>query len=254
MQTNILNQRINIVLCLAGKGQRFVDQGYKTPKFLLRDQCNQVTILSLIIKNLALSGVQKFFLIFNKKHRKWEDQIKHSINEYGNLDINYFFIKDTSGQAETAYQAAQIIQKQKLLSPTDPIGFHNGDTILFNRNLNSIIKKLDQDYHGAIDTFHARSNAYSYVKTSKEGTIEEMQEKKVISSMASTGLYIFKSYKTLLSYYEKTIFLKKERYISEIYQTMIKQKLKIFNLHSSSKIDTLILGTPCEYEKWIKNG
>ena len=54
MQTNILNQRINIVLCLAGKGQRFVDQGYKTPKFLLRDQCNQVTILSLIIKNLAL--------------------------------------------------------------------------------------------------------------------------------------------------------------------------------------------------------
>jgi len=254
MQANPLNQRINIILCLAGKGQRFVDQGYKTPKFLLCDKFNQRTILSLIIRNLATSGVKKFFLFFNKKHQKWEDQIKHSIGEYSHLNINYFFIKDTSGQAETAYKAAQIIQKQKLLSPSDPIGFHNGDTILFNRDLNSIIKKLNQGYQGAIDTFHARSNAYSYVKISKEGTIKEMQEKKVISSMASTGLYIFKSYETLLSYYKKTVFLKQEKYISEIYQTMIKQKLKIFNLHSSSKNDTLILGTPCEYEKWIKNG
>ena len=33
----------------------------------------------------------------------------------------------------------------------------------------SIIKKLDQDFDGAIDTFPAKSDAYSYIKTTEDG-------------------------------------------------------------------------------------
>ena len=60
-----------IVLCLAGLGQRFLDGGYKTPKFLLLNNDKKTTVLELIIKNFILSGIDEFFLILNKRHEKW---------------------------------------------------------------------------------------------------------------------------------------------------------------------------------------
>lgn len=254
MQKNSSNKSLNIVLCLAGNGQRFLDKGYKIPKFLLEDRSNNTSILDLIIENLAMSGIQNFFLVLNTKHQKWEYEIKKSCLKFKNLNINYFFIEGTSGQAETAYKAIQLIIEKKLIDQFNPIGFHNGDTILFNRNFHSIIKKLDQDFDGAIDTFPANSDAYSYIKTTEDGVVKEIKEKSVISLMASTGLYIFKNYKIFMHSYNKTIFLSNEKYISAIYQTMIEHELKVINLHNISQDDTLILGTPSEYERWIKNG
>jgi len=254
MQKNTSYKCLNIVLCLAGNGQRFLDKGYKIPKFLLEDRYNNSNILDLIIENLAMSGIQNFFLVLNIKHQKWEYKIKKSLLKFQNLNINYFFIEGTSGQAETAYKAIQLMNKKKLINQFDPIGFHNGDTILFNRNFDSIIKKLSQDFDGAIDTFPAMSDAYSYIRTTEDGVVREIKEKSVISLMATTGLYIFKNYKIFMESYDKTIFLSNEKYISAIYQTMIEHELKVINLHNKNQDDTLILGTPAEYEHWIKNG
>ena len=105
MQKNTSYKCLNIVLCLAGNGQRFLDKGYKIPKFLLEDRYNNSNILDLIIENLAMSGIQNFFLVLNIKHQKWEYKIKKSLLKFQNLNINYFFIEGTSGQAETADKA-----------------------------------------------------------------------------------------------------------------------------------------------------
>lgn len=254
MQSDNPNQSLNIILCLAGKGQRFVDQGYTIPKFLLRDISNAESILELIIKNFAASGVKNFFLILNLSHQKWEAEIKESISKFTNLDFSFLFISDTSGQAETAYHGVKHIKKKRLLDLKDPIGFHNGDTILLNRNINLILKGLQDGADGAIDTFPASSQAYSYVKICREDTIIEIKEKQVISNMASSGLYIFQNLEVFLTYYEKTAFLNKEKYISQIYQTMLMSQSIVLNLYNNRKQDTVILGTPDEYERWKENG
>ena len=254
MSINNKAQSLNIVLCLAGKGQRFIDRGYTTPKFLLKDIRNSETILNLIIKNFCKSGVSKFFLVLNKQYKKWEVDIKQSISSLKNLDYCLLYIGDTSGQAETAYLGIELIKKNALIDSNDPIGFHNGDTVLFQRNFKSTLDCLNDEVDGAIDTFPASSNAYSYVKTSKKGFVTEIQEKNVISHMASSGLYIFKNFDTFIKNYEDTVFVSKEKYISAIYQRMLSKKLKIFNLHNNDEQKTLILGTPIEYERWKLNG
>ena len=253
MKKSKLNQSLKIILCLAGTGQRFLNAGYKIPKFLLAARLKRLTILDVIIENLSLSGVQDFFLILNIKHKKWENEIKKLSLKFKNFHFYYFFIHETSGQAETAYRGVKLIQKKKLINKFDPIAFHNGDTILFNRNFNSILKRLSKDCDGAIDTFPAYSNAYSYIKTFDDGTVKDIQEKNIISKMASTGLYLFKNQEVFESFYKSTVFVNNEKYISEIYQTMIKHKLKILSFHNNKKVNTLILGTPSAYECWLKN-
>ena len=221
---------------------------------MLTDSAGTESILSLIIQNFLAAGVQNFFLVLNIKHQIWEEQIKNSISQYSNLKYTLIFINETSGQAESAYLGTMYINDKKLINPEEPIAFHNGDTVLLKRNFQSILQNLRKGADGAIDTFPATSNAYSYVKVCNQGNILCIKEKKVISQMASSGLYIFKNCETFICSYEKTLFSHREKYISEVYQEMIRRQSKILNLHNNRKQDTLILGTPSEYENWKKNG
>ena len=95
---------------------------------------------------------------------------------------------------------------------------------------------------------------FELIKTSPSGWISAIKEKKVISNMATSGFYIFKDCKTFLSFYKETIFSNKEKYISDVYQTMLARNSRILNLYNINKEDTLILGTPDEYERWKKDG
>lgn len=248
------NQSMNLVLCLAGKGQRFIDEGYNTPKFLLKNSMNTTTILELIIKNFYISEVINFFLILNKDHKIWEAEIDKIISKFKDCNFKKLFIDDTDGQAETAFHGAKYVKENTPINCVDPISFHNGDTILFKRNISAVLGNLKNFADGAIDTFPASSNAYSYIETSPTGWISAIKEKKVVSNMASSGLYIFKTCDTFLNLYEETIFSEKEKYISDVYQTMLAKNSRILNSYNKNKEETLILGTPDEYERWKRNG
>jgi len=241
-----------VVLCLAGLGKRFLDEGYKTPKFLLLHKDKKTTILELIIKNFILFGINDFFLVLNNRNKKW----KKTILDIGeNLKVNFHlsFINDTTGQAETAYIATQII-KEGVFSDDmakKPIAFHNGDTVLKKRNFNIIKKNIKNDIDGVIDTFNSQSKNFSYVSLDDEGLVKEIVEKKVISNRATSGLYIFSNYNIYRTFYKKIDFSKKELFISDVYTQALNSNLKILNLHNKKPSDTIILGTPSEYEDWI---
>tara|TARA_B100001245_G_C22764711_1_gene369893 strand:- start:55 stop:813 length:759 start_codon:yes stop_codon:yes gene_type:complete len=241
-----------IVLCLAGLGQRFLDGGYKTPKFLLLNNDKKTTVLELIVKNFLLSGNDKFFLILNKRHEKWKKTI---LNIERKLNVNFHlnFISDTRGQAETAYIATQILNQNfsnNEMSNT-PIAFHNGDTILKKRNFNIIKKIIRNNVNGVVDTFNSDSKNFSYVSLDHEGLVKEIVEKKVISNRATSGLYVFSNYDTYRTFYKKIDFSKKELFISDVYTQALNSNLKVFNLHNENPRDTIVLGTPSEYEDWI---
>ena len=241
-----------IVLCLAGLGQRFLDGGYKTPKFLLLNNDKKTTVLELIIKNFILSGNDDFFLMLNNRYEKWKKTI---LNIEKKLNVNFYlnFVSDTRGQAETAYKATQILKENfsnNKMSNT-PIAFHNGDTILKKRNFNTIKKIIRNNVNGVVDTFNSDSKNFSYVSLDHEGLVKEIVEKKVISNRATSGLYVFSNYDTYRTFYKKIDFSKKELFISDVYTQALNSNLKVFNLHNENPKDTLVLGTPLEYENWI---
>ena len=253
MQRNKLEKNtVLVVLCLAGLGQRFLDGGYKTPKFLLLNNDKETTILELIITNFVLSGNDEFLLMLNKRHKKWKKTILN-IERKLNVNFHLHFVSDTRGQAETAYIATQILKENfsndKISNK--PIAFHNGDTILIKRNFNTIKKIIRNNVNGVVDTFNSNSKNFSYVSLDHEGLVKEIIEKKVISNRATSGLYVFSNYDTYRTFYKKIDFSKKELFISDVYTQALNSNLKVFNLHNENPRDTIVLGTPSEYEDWI---
>ena len=243
-----------IALCLAGLGQRFLDNGYKTPKFLLLAKDKETTILELILRNFITLGNVEFVLMLNDRHKKWGKDVLNIIEK---LEITFQieFIKDTQGQAETAFFATEVIKNNYDLGELKitPLAFHNGDTILLNRDLESINKAMKNLFDGVIDTFNSDSNNFSYISTDSNSRVKKIIEKEVISNKATTGFYIFPNIMKYRFLYKKINKNKKELFISDVYSESIKLNQRILNLHFNDPEDTIILGTPIEYENWLQN-
>ncbi len=247
------HDRLIVVLCLAGLGKRFSDKGYITPKFLLANK-QRITILELIIKNLLLSGANKFLLMLNNSHRKYENEVR-KISEKLDIKLNIGFISNTQGQAETAYEAIKLLEENDHdILKNSPIAFHNGDTILINRNLDKISKIMEESkYMGVIDTFESNSKNFSYLQVNDRGIVKKIIEKRVISNKATSGFYVFSNKKIYKEFYSKVDFAKKEIFISDVYEKLIMSNLKVYNVHNTNPKETIVLGTPYEYEQWLNN-
>lgn len=240
--------KLNLVLCLAGKGQRFIDYGISEPKYLLQNNQGE-SILSLIIKNLINSGITKFFLFVNKEHLGYKEILTNIVESFKDIYIEVRFVASTSGQAETAKVACEYIKKKFPKEIDEPIGFHNGDTVLMNRGLANYFSYENFVWDGLIDTFESNDPAFSFVKLNGNKVIA-IKEKKVISSNATSGLYIFKNLSIYEKFYNSCDFNSKEKYISDVYEHMLYLGNLIINNHSKRSSDTLVLGTPELYKNW----
>ena len=248
-----LIEKLTVVLCLAGKGKRFIDEGIDTPKFLLTNHYGQ-KILDLIVKNLKLSKISKVILIVNKKHVNYKKEILEIMNKHKEVEFDIFYIEDTSGQAETALLATDLIRSKFPKSANLPIAFHNGDTIICNREFDNFLSNItDHNWHGIVDTFYSKDPKFSYVRT-VDKQIVEIKEKVVISNMATTGFYLFSSLDLYRKSYKRCDFKGEEPYISNVYEFMISQGSKILNLYNKDPDNTIVLGTPQQYLDWLHNG
>lgn len=249
-QIPMLLLTMNLVICMAGKNTRFHDLGYDIPKYLL--PFPKTSVIQNIIEYLDPHKIfGDIFLIAHERDIHFRPELLNLLNALGINQNNLFYIGETSGQAETAYLASNLIKR----NDDYQIVFHNADTILFNRDL-AFIKKQLSDNSGFIDTFYANSENYSYVRLN-EDNVTEIVEKKVISKHATSGLYGFTSVSDYQKYYseyksEPNIDLMREIYISDIIKFMIirgkifKTKLQTLNQ------DTLVLGSPKEYIEALK--
>ena len=241
-----------LILCLAGKGQRFLDEGIFTPKYLLADSKREKTILELILENLISSGIKNFLLVLNEKHFPFKEDIDSITNRFNEIDFSFLFIKDSSGQAETGFIGLEYIKQIGEIDNNSPVGFHNGDTILLNRDLRSMLDLFkDKGVLGIIDTFNSVDPSYSYIKLDNHNNVQLIKEKSVISNMATSGFYVFRDTETYFKYYQKMSTNNSEKFISDVYSEIILDQGLIKNIHSANR-DTVILGTPKQYAEWIK--
>ena len=224
-----------LVLCMAGLYRRFRDAGYTTPKYLLPYRGG--TVLSVIASELRS---EMSILVANERDRAHEAQIRAAVPDTARL----LWIGDTSGQAETA---AIGVRALSALGWTGSLLLHNVDTVLVGRDLSrigAILARAD----GFVDVFRSDSPAFSYVAV--EGTrVVDIAEKVVISPHATTGLYGFGSCEVYLDACGRTSGRSKaEFYVSDVYRTMLADGRRIEIDPPGPDQDTIVLGTPAEYE------
>lgn len=228
---------MNIVIPMAGLGNRFTNCGFALPKPLIKIQEKPMYRHAVDCLPLKLASNVVFIL----RESECSDQIEQDIQQNYHHLPNCFIVKldrATQGQAET------ILLARDYLNLNESTLIHNCDTYIEEKYKWSTL--LEDDIDGAIVLFHSQEKRWSYARLDDNNKyVIEFKEKKVISSHASTGTYFFKNTADLLISIQyivgENIRENNEFYLSSVYQLMLEMKMNIIPLWAER---VLCFGTP----------
>lgn len=236
---------MNFVIPMAGLGSRFSELGYALPKPLL--PAHGKTLLEWSVDSLPLDLATRLIFVGLKVHRdtfSLEDMIR---NIYPDQPLEFLWLEHTTrGQAETVALAAPLMDLTKGLL------IFNIDTAFRSFGLRELL--LDDRHSGLLGAFESNEPRFSFAHLDEQGYVDEVREKIVISSHALTGLYHFSSTQDFLEVAHDAIAAnereKGEFYVAPLYNRLIARGARFV-------LDTCeqhwILGTPLEYDLFLKN-
>ena len=277
--------KMNIIIPLGGKGERFKKEGYDKPKPLIKVLDKEIlfhVIDNLYIKrdeNINVNIDINIYIIFNKQLE--ESNFSNIIKEKYPLIKLIKLEHDTKGASETVYIGICDILKEY----ENTLNNNNDD--VFNNSINNIFKKtllIDGDtfytkniiemFYNAINKVNTNKNdididgtifytknydinpVFSYIDINEDGIVKDIIEKVKISDNANTGAYgfsdIFKLQKYAKYVLNNNITFKNECYTSCIIDSMIKDGNKFIGIEIDDK-DVHVLGTPEQVRNFEKN-
>lgn len=241
-----------LVITMAGKGRRFVEAGFIKPKYMIN--VNGKSLLEWSLESLPLDIIKKIIFVCLREHENHNvSNFIHQImgKQFPRPNYQIIFIEHpTRGQAETALACKSEIDNN------DPLVIYNIDTYFSSSRLKSKILSFKmQKIDGILGAFTDSDPRWSFIDIGTDGYVRKVVEKVPISTIASTGLYIFSDSRDFINAAEyiigKDIKVKNEYYISEVYNVLISQGKKfIIDL-----VDNFACyGTPDDIERYAKSG
>lgn len=238
---------MNVILPMAGRGTRFSNFGYTTPKPFI--EINGKPMFVWALKSLEGLEVKTLFIIVLEEHLITYN-LEFLLNKYCNYSYKIITIKDvTEGQLCTVLMAENFINLQ------EDILIISSDTLVIS-NMNDLINNNKID--GVISTMVSNNgNNWSFVKVDKSNNVIEVAEKKRISNNISTGLYYFKSSSTFFQYahklIESNVRVNGEFYIIPVYGLML---IDGYNISIANSTQMWDMGNPEAkqiFEEALKN-
>lgn len=224
-----------LLVPIAGKGQRFVDDGFHMPKPLIMVDDKHIIDWSFLSIN---QDEYDMVFVVRKEHVYNFGMDTILRNKFGE-DIKIVETdKVTSGTVASCLLAKDFINnEQQLVIYTLDVHFQKQFSI----------NDVDKDSDGFILTFKANNPAYSYAELDEDGLVLRTAEKEVISENAAVGIYYFKEGSTFVKYAEemidKNLRTNNEFYVCPLYNLMIKNGLKV----RTAQVDKMyLMGTPNE--------
>lgn len=227
---------MKIIIPMAGNGYRFSKLGYTKPKPLIPISLfDNIPMIELVVKNLSLDG--EYIFIAQEEHCE-----KYKLNTFLKSICPNSKVVITRGVTEGS--ACTVLLAKDYIDTDEPILIVNSDQHIHwdKEKFLSLIKK---DLDGCIFTFNSNDANCSYVKLNEKGYVVEAVEKRLISDMATVGIYYWSRGSDFVKYatqmIAKNIRTNNEFYICPIYQEAINdgKKIKPFDV-----IEYWSLGTP----------
>ena len=232
---------MNILIPMAGNGNRFLEVGYNLPKPLI--DVNGKPMIECVIDSLDIPDA-KYIFIVRKEHidRYYLDNILKDISpDCIIIEVDGL----TEGQASTALLAKRYITDDSLL-------IINCDNY-FNWESDKFLDHIDEtDPDGMIFTFEdfSENPGWSYAEVGDHGKVIRVAEKEVISNVALAGAFYWKHGKDFIRCTEtmisKNIRTNNEFYITPSYNEAITEGLNITNFDLEMKS----MDTPEDLEKF----
>ena len=237
------DNKMNVLIPMAGAGKRFFDAGYVFPKPLI--EVDNKPMIQWVIESLNLNA--NYIFIIQKEHQE-KFNIKSVLKI---LQPNCKIIEldhITEGAACTTLLAKEFINN------SDPLIIANSDQYINWNSSKALYDFNSKNLDGAILTFEAIHPKWSYAKCDDEGFVTEVAEKKVISKNATVGVYYWKHGSDYVSSAEnmikKNIRVNNEFYVCPVYNEFLKNNKKV-KIHNVDKMYGL--GTPEDLNNFIRS-
>ena len=234
---------------MAGKGQRFVDSGYKQLKPFL--PIHGMPMISLVLHNLISEEIGSVVLICQRSSNL--DTHLRKILSWVKIPLTIFYVDEiTEGPADT------VRISRPVLDDTLPLVIANSDQFI-NWSISNFYKKLISiEYDGLVLTMQDSDPKWSYARVDSSGEILEIKEKQVISENATVGIYGFKKAETAWKLFQE-MWNENDRTNNEFYVAPAFNYMKKFNLKSGiiglGPVSSIMhgIGIPKDYEDFIEN-
>ena len=236
------DDKLNVLIPMAGAGSRFEQAGYTFPKPLI--DVEGKPMIQVVVDNLNIDA--NFIFIVQKSHRE-----KYNLDTLLNLITPGCKIVEVDGVTEGA--AVTTLLAKEYINNDAPLLMANSDQFLVWDSNDFMYKMNESEADGGIVTFTATHPKWSFAKV-ENGYVTEVAEKNPISDIATVGVYYWSKGSNYVKYAEqminKNIRINNEFYVCPVFNEAINGGEKIKTFH----IDKMWgLGTPEDLRYFIEN-
>lgn len=240
---------LNIVLPIAGRGSRFAEAGYKLPKPLI--PVHGIPMIEVVVNNIRPLCKHRFIFVALKEHLDhlgMEDTLKRIAPGCIIVPVNQV----TEGAACTVLLARDFIDND------DSLMLANSDQWV-DIDINKYLSDIESNnVDGLIMTMWADDPKWSYVGFDKQGYVNNVVEKQVISNDATVGIYNFRRGSDFVSAADQMILknlrVNNEFYVAPTYNEMLSVGAKI-TIYNVGKVGLGMygLGVPNDLNDFLEN-
>jgi len=237
------DEKLNVLIPMAGAGSRFEQAGYTFPKPLI--EIRNKPMIQVVIENLNLEA--NYIYVVQKLHRE-----KYNLDTLLNLLTPGCKIVETDGLTEGA--ACTALLAKEYINNDNPLFFANSDQFVEWDSNEFMYKMNETEADGGIVTFTATHPKWSFAKIDEKGLVVEVAEKNPISDIATVGYYYWKYGSDFVKYAEEmiedNIRVNNEFYVCPVFNQAIKdyKQIRIFNIK-----EMWGLGTPEDLKNYLEN-
>ena len=240
-----------IVIPMAGLSRRFSEAGYRLPKYML-DLHGRSVFAHAVSSFEAYFGLEPFLFIA-RDEAGTPAFIERETAALGVARAQTVILSEpTRGQADTVMLGLD----EAGVSRDEPLTIFNIDTIRPG------FRHPDAPWAAAaagyLEVMHGDDPGFSYVRTDpcfSDERVLETAEKRVISNLASTGLYQFRTAQLFADAFNAQAgrgASAGELYIAPLYNALIGRGLPVHHRRVPER-EVIFCGTPAQYEALLRS-
>jgi NDP-sugar pyrophosphorylase family protein len=238
---------MNIVVPIAGRGSRFIEAGFKTPKPLI--PLHGVPMIEAVIANISPMRSHRFIFVALSEHLR-------------NTGLLTLLSRCAPGckiitvSEVTEGAACTVLLAREFIDSSEPLMIANTDQWV-DVDMEQYLSRLDEDRaDGLIMTMTASEPKWSFVRRDADGTVTEVVEKRVVSDEATVGIYNFREGRDFVRAADqmiaKNLRVGGEFYVAPVYNEMIAAGSAITTYNVGSLGNGMWgLGTPADLADFL---
>lgn len=237
------DEKMNVLIPMAGAGSRFAQAGYTFPKPLI--DVNGKPMIQVVVENLGIEA--NYIFVVQKEHRErfhLDNMLPLIAPNCKIVEVDHV----TEGAACTALLAKEHINTDA------PLFFANSDQWVDWNPVQFMYDMQETQADGGIVTFKATHPKWSYAAVDADtGLVTEVAEKNPISDCATVGFYYWRKGMDFIRYAEqmihKDVRVNNEFYVCPVYNEAIQDGRAIRTYNCEGMWG---LGTPEDLEHYLK--